>query len=63
MIIKKTYDKDVYVIMKVTNIKTIKNGKHTFLIGQLIDERGCYEFKNFQELILHVNNDIEVIEP
>lgn len=37
MIIKKTYDEG-YVIMKVTNIETSKNGLFTILSGQLIDE-------------------------
>lgn len=37
MIIKKSYGED-YIIMKVTNIKTNKNGVYTNLIGQLIDE-------------------------
>lgn len=62
MIVKKSYGED-YIIMKVTNIKTNKAGTWTTLIGQLINEKGCENFREFEELILHLNNDVEVIEP
>ena len=62
MIVKKNYGED-YVIMKVTNIETNKDGTWTTLIGQLINEQGCEDFKEFEELCLHLNNDVEVIEP
>lgn len=61
MIIKKSYGED-YIIMKVTNIETNKTGTYTNLIGQLIDEKGCADFREFDELILHLNDDVEVIE-
>lgn len=61
MIIKKNYCED-YIIMKVTNIETNKTGTYTNLIGQLIDEKGCADFREFEELSLHLNNDVEVIE-
>lgn len=61
MIIKKCYGKD-YVIMKVTNITTDEKGVFTILSGQLIDEKGCEEFREFEELNLHMNADVEVIE-
>ena len=61
MIIKKYYGKD-YVIMKVTNITTSGNSIFTILSGQLIDEHGCEEFREFEELRLHMNEDVEVIE-
>lgn len=61
MIIKKNYGED-YIIMKVTNIETNKTGTYTNLIGQLIDEKGCADFREFEELRLHLNNDVEVIE-
>lgn len=48
--------------MKVTNIETNKIGTYTNLIGQLIDEKGCADFREFEELSLHLNNDVEVIE-
>ena len=62
MIVKKNYGED-YIIMKVTNIETSENGKSTILSGQLIDEKGCEEFREFEELCLHLNNYVEVIEP
>lgn len=62
MIVKKNYGKD-YIIMKVTNIETNKDGTWTTLIGQLINKQGCENFKEFEELCLHLNNDVEVIEP
>lgn len=61
MIIKKNYGED-YVIMKVTNIATSENGLFTILSGQLIDEKGCEEFREFEELSLHMNENVEVIE-
>lgn len=61
MIIKKNYGED-YIIMKVTNIETSENGLFTVLSGQLIDEKGCEEFREFEELILHMNENVEVIE-
>lgn len=61
MIIKKNYGDD-YVIMKVTNIETSENGPFTILSGQLIDEKGCEEFREFEELSLHMNENVEVIE-
>ena len=62
MIIKKTYG-DSYIIMKVTNIKVNEYGAWTMLIGQLIDEKGCESFRYFKELILHMNDNVEVIVP
>lgn len=62
MIVKKSYGED-YIIMKVTNIETNKAGTWTTLIGQLINEKCCENFREFEELILHLNNDVEVIEP
>ncbi len=61
MIIKKNYGED-YIIMKVTNIETSENGLFTILSGQLIDEKGCEEFREFEELSLHMNENVEVIE-
>lgn len=61
MVIKKYYG-DNYVIMKVTNITTSENGKYTILSGQLIDEKGCEEFREFEELNLYMNEYVEVIE-
>ena len=61
MIIKKNYGEN-YVIMKVTNIETSENGLFTILSGQLIDEKGCEGFREFEELLLHMNENVEVIE-
>lgn len=61
MIIKKNYG-EAYIIMKVTNIETSENGLFTILSGQLIDEKGCEEFREFEELSLHMNENVEVIE-
>lgn len=61
MVIKKNYGED-YIIMKVTNIETNKTGTYTNLIGQLIDEKGCENFRDFKELRLHLNGNVEVIE-
>ena len=61
MIIKKNYGED-YVIMKVTNITTSENGLFTILSGQLIDEKNCEEFREFEELSLHMNENVEVID-
>lgn len=61
MIIKKNYGED-YIIMKVSNIETSENGLFTILSGQLIDEKGCEEFREFEELNLHMNENVEVIE-
>lgn len=60
MIIKKSYGED-YIIMKVTDIETSENG--AFLIGTLIDEKGCSDFRRFEELALHLDETVEVIEP
>ena len=62
MIIKKNYGEYGYIIMKVTNIETNENGTFTNLIGQLIDEKDCGDFREFEELSLHLNGSVEVIE-
>lgn len=61
MIIKKNYG-DSYIIMKVTNIRTNKTGVYTVLNGKLIEQNGCENFLEFDELCLHMTNDVEVIE-
>lgn len=61
MIIKKNYG-DSYIIMKVTNIRTNKTGDYTVLNGKLIEQNGCETFLEFDELCLHMTNDVEVIE-
>ena len=61
MIIKKNYGED-YIIMKVTDIATNKNGTYTTLIGKLLEEKGCSDFREFEELALQLNEDVEVIE-
>lgn len=50
------------IIMKVTNIETSENGLFTSLSGQLIAEKGCEEFREFEELNLRMNENVEVIE-
>lgn len=62
MIIKKTYGED-YIIMKVTNIKVTKSGTSKILIGQLIDEKGCEDFRDLEELVLYMDDNVEVIMP
>lgn len=37
------------IIMKVTDIKT--------------SEKGCSSFRGFKELVLHLNDSVEVLEP
>lgn len=61
MIIKKTYNEG-YIIMKVTDIKTNENGTYTTLIGKLIDEKGCNDFRPFEELILHLTDNVKVLD-
>ena len=51
MIIKKTYCDDSYIIMNLTT-----------LIGKLIDEKDCEEFREYNEVCLIMNENIEVIE-
>lgn len=62
MIIKKNYG-ECFIIMKVTNIETNETGTYTTLIGKLIDQKGCDDFLEFDELCLHMTNEVEVMEP
>lgn len=61
MIVKKHYDDD-YIIMEVTDIEYRKDTKSTNLIGKLIDEKGCEGFRDFKELVLRMNENVEVIK-
>lgn len=62
MIVKKNYG-DSYVIMKVTSIQTNETGTYTILNGKLIEQNGCENFLEFDELCLHMTNNVEVVEP
>lgn len=61
MIVKKNYGDD-YIIMKLTNIEFRDDNKTTLLIGELIDEKGCGDFREFNELCLIMDRNVEVIE-
>lgn len=61
MIVKKNYG-DSYIIMKVTNIQTNETGDDTLLYGKLVGQNGCEDFLGFDELCLHMTNNVEVIE-
>ena len=61
MIIKKSYG-ETYIIMEVMNITYDVNTEHTNLIGKLIKQNGCDGFLEFEELVLRMNEDVEVIE-
>lgn len=60
MIIKKTYGKDDYIIIKLTNIKHLDG--NTSLIGELI-EAVDPDFKRYKEIVLRADESIEVLEP
>lgn len=62
MIIKKHYGDDEYIILEVTDIEYEKDTKRTNLIGKLIDEKGCGDFREFKELVLRMNENVEVIK-
>lgn len=61
MIVKKTYGDD-YIIMEVTDIEYNQESKCTNLIGKLIDEKGCEGFRDFEEVVLRINENVEVIK-
>lgn len=60
MIIKKTYSKDDYIIFKLTNIFML-NGI-TYLNGKVIETIDP-EFRKFNEVVLTMNENVEVVEP
>lgn len=62
MIIKKSYG-ETYIIMEVKNIIYNIDTKRINLIGKLIEQNGCDAFLDFEELVLRMNEDVEVIEP
>lgn len=62
MIIKKSYCENDYIIMEVMNITYDVDTKRTNLIGKLIKQNGCDDFLEFEELVLRMNEDVEVIE-
>lgn len=62
MIIKKSYG-ETYIIMEVKNIIYDIDTERTNLIGKLIEQNGCDAFLDFEELVLRINEDVEVIEP
>lgn len=62
MIIKKTYNDDSYIIMNLTTIEFDKRTRGTILIGKLIDEKDCEEFREYNEVCLIMDENIEVIE-
>ena len=61
MIIKKYYGDD-YIIMEVIDIEYKKDTKSTNLIGKLIEQQGCDGFLEFEELVLRMNENVEVIK-
>lgn len=62
MIIKKTYVDDSYIIMNLTTIEFNKRNGNTLLIGKLIDDKDCEEFREYDEVCLVMDENIEVIE-
>lgn len=62
MIIKKTYCDDSYIIMNLTTIEFDKHTGVTTLIDKLIDEKDCEEFREYNEVCLIMDENIEVIE-
>lgn len=62
MIIKKTYRDDSYIIMNLTTIEFDRYTGVTILIGKLIDEKDCEKFREYNEVCLVMNENIEVIE-
>ena len=60
MIIKKTYGKGDYIIIKLTNIE--HSDGNTLLIGKLI-EAVDQDFKRYKEIVLRADELIEVLEP
>lgn len=61
MIIKKSYGTEGYVIINLTSIEFDKNNNSTLLIGKLIDEKDCEEFREYEEVYLFMNENVEVI--
>lgn len=61
MIIKKSYGTEGYVIINLTSIEFDKNNNSTLLIGKLIDEKDCEEFREYKEVYLFMNENVEVI--
>lgn len=62
MIIKKTYGDDIYIIMNLTTIEFDKCTEDTLLIGKLIDNKNCEEFREYDKVCLVMDENIEVIE-
>ena len=62
MIIRKNYGNDEYITMMLTDIKFNEYSLETFLVGKLLDEKGCSEFKSFKTLSVIMDKNVEVIK-
>lgn len=58
---KKDYGTEGYIIINLTSIEFDKNNNSTILIGKLIDEKDCEEFREYKEVCLIMNENVEVI--
>lgn len=62
MIIKKTYHDGSYLVIEVTDIEFHRAKCITNLIGKLIDEDGCEEFRQYKELCITMDENVKVVK-
>lgn len=62
MVIKKTYFDGSYMVIKLTDIEFNKDNGAVSLIGKLVDEEGCDEFREYNDVCVFMNENVNVVK-
>ena len=62
MIIKKNYGKHDYIVLDVKDIVYDRNSKNTQFIGTIVDQKDCEDFLCFEEVVLNMTENVEIIK-
>lgn len=62
MIIKKDYGEYGYIVLDVKDIEYDTNSGKTQFIGTIIDEKDCEDFLGYEEVVLAMNQNVEIIK-
>lgn len=62
MVIKKTYLDGSYMVIKLTDIEFNKDNGSVCLVGKLIAEEGCDTFRDYNEVCVFMNENVNVVK-
>lgn len=62
MIIKKNYGEYGYIVLDVKDIEYDTNSGQTQFIGTIIDQKDCEDFLDFEEVVLNMSQNVEIIK-